>query len=209
MVVCYIQVHAGEDFRSVVQFWPQFLPLQQWKVCSGTSLRLKYKNVMLLCQTQCDWLKRWKGVLVCLVTFEPPPCVLSVSSETLRCCPAWERWRLESGCLLVCHVPFITDIRKLLSSAPVFAVRSLQIFFFFSCVCVTDKPMVSVSVEPTPCTKVSMELFDPIYSCGILRPTGHVVKCFHDVYPDYDELRQVSLSSFFFLFYFILFCCFY
>ncbi|KAL3983806.1 multidrug resistance protein, MATE family [Sarotherodon galilaeus] len=54
-----------------------------------------------------------------------------------------------------------------------------------------DKPVVSVSVEPTPCTKVSMELFDPIYSCGILRPTGHVVKCFHDVYPDYDELRQM------------------
>uniref|UniRef100_A0A3Q0SSE8 Cilia- and flagella-associated protein 300 n=1 Tax=Amphilophus citrinellus TaxID=61819 RepID=A0A3Q0SSE8_AMPCI len=51
--------------------------------------------------------------------------------------------------------------------------------------------MVSVSVEPVPCTKVSMELFDPIYSCGILRPTGHVVKCFHDVYPDYDELRQM------------------
>uniref|UniRef100_A0A3Q0SQS4 Cilia- and flagella-associated protein 300 n=1 Tax=Amphilophus citrinellus TaxID=61819 RepID=A0A3Q0SQS4_AMPCI len=46
-------------------------------------------------------------------------------------------------------------------------------------------------VEPVPCTKVSMELFDPIYSCGILRPTGHVVKCFHDVYPDYDELRQM------------------
>uniref|UniRef100_A0A3Q4H4E4 Cilia- and flagella-associated protein 300 n=1 Tax=Neolamprologus brichardi TaxID=32507 RepID=A0A3Q4H4E4_NEOBR len=62
---------------------------------------------------------------------------------------------------------------------------------FFSCVCVADKPMVSVSVEPTPCTKVSMELFDPIYSCGILRPTGHVVKCFHDVYPDSDELRQM------------------
>ncbi|XP_030597382.1 cilia- and flagella-associated protein 300 isoform X1 [Archocentrus centrarchus] len=54
-----------------------------------------------------------------------------------------------------------------------------------------DKPVVSVSVEPVPCTKVSMELFDPIYSCGILRPTGHVVKCFHDVYPDYDELRQM------------------
>lgn len=82
------------------------------------------------------------------------------------------------------------------------------------CVCVADKPVVSVSVEPTPCTKVSMELFDPIYSCGILRPTGHVVKCFHDVYPDYDELRQVILSSlvwqaffffFFTLFYFVVF----
>ncbi|KAM4539606.1 cilia- and flagella-associated protein 300 [Odontesthes bonariensis] len=54
-----------------------------------------------------------------------------------------------------------------------------------------DKPVVSVSVEPVACTKVSLELFDPIYSCGILRPSGHVVKCFHDVYPDYDELRQM------------------
>ncbi|XP_042362084.1 LOW QUALITY PROTEIN: cilia- and flagella-associated protein 300 [Plectropomus leopardus] len=54
-----------------------------------------------------------------------------------------------------------------------------------------EKPVVSVDVEQVPCTKVSMELFDPIYSCGILRPSGHVVKCFHDVYPDYDELRQM------------------
>ncbi|XP_028255812.1 cilia- and flagella-associated protein 300 [Parambassis ranga] len=54
-----------------------------------------------------------------------------------------------------------------------------------------DKPVVSVRVEVVPCSKVSMELFDPIYSCGILRPSGHVVKCFHDVYPDYDELRQM------------------
>ncbi|XP_068584687.1 cilia- and flagella-associated protein 300 [Cebidichthys violaceus] len=54
-----------------------------------------------------------------------------------------------------------------------------------------DKPVVSVDVEPVRCTKVSMELFDPIYSCGIVRPSGHVVKCFHDVYPDYDELRQM------------------
>ncbi|XP_026156446.1 cilia- and flagella-associated protein 300 [Mastacembelus armatus] len=54
-----------------------------------------------------------------------------------------------------------------------------------------DKPVVSVDVDVVPCTTVSMELFDPIYSCGILRPTGHVVKCFHDVYPDYDELRQM------------------
>ncbi|XP_040909765.1 cilia- and flagella-associated protein 300 [Toxotes jaculatrix] len=54
-----------------------------------------------------------------------------------------------------------------------------------------DKPVVAVDVEVVPCTKVSMELFDPIYSCGILRPSGHVVKCFHDVYPDYDELRQM------------------
>lgn len=62
-------------------------------------------------------------------------------------------------------------------------------------VCVVDEPVVSVDVELVPCTKVSMELFDPIYSCGILRPSGHVVKRFHDVYPDYDELRQVTLFS--------------
>lgn len=63
------------------------------------------------------------------------------------------------------------------------------------CVFVVDKPVVCVDVEPVPCTQVSMELFDPIYSCGILRPSGHVVKCFHDVYPDYDELRRVSYFS--------------
>ncbi|XP_047461495.1 cilia- and flagella-associated protein 300 [Mugil cephalus] len=54
-----------------------------------------------------------------------------------------------------------------------------------------DKPVLSVSVEPVPCTEVTMGLFDPIYSCGILRPSGHVVKCFHDVHPDYDELRKM------------------
>ncbi|KAF3707479.1 putative protein C11orf70 -like protein [Channa argus] len=54
-----------------------------------------------------------------------------------------------------------------------------------------DKPVVSVDVEVVPCTSVSMELFDPLYRCGILRPSGQVVKCFHDVYPDYNELRQM------------------
>ncbi|XP_038144812.1 cilia- and flagella-associated protein 300 [Cyprinodon tularosa] len=54
-----------------------------------------------------------------------------------------------------------------------------------------EKPVVSVSVDLVPCNKISMELFDPIFSCGILRPSGDVVKCFHDVYPDFDELRQM------------------
>ncbi|XP_003968947.1 cilia- and flagella-associated protein 300 [Takifugu rubripes] len=53
-----------------------------------------------------------------------------------------------------------------------------------------DRP-VRVEVEQVPCTRVSMDLFDPIYTCGILRPSGHMVKCFHDVFPDYDELRQM------------------
>lgn len=58
-----------------------------------------------------------------------------------------------------------------------------------------DQPAVWVDAQPVPCTTVSMELFDPLYSCGIVRPSGHMVKCFHDVYPDYDELRQVSVDS--------------
>lgn len=57
-----------------------------------------------------------------------------------------------------------------------------------------DQPAVSVDVQTVPCTRVSMELFDPLYSCGIVRPSGHMVKCFHDVHPDYDELRQVSVA---------------
>ncbi|XP_072303210.1 cilia- and flagella-associated protein 300 [Eucyclogobius newberryi] len=58
-----------------------------------------------------------------------------------------------------------------------------------------EKPIESVKVEMVPCSKVSMDLFDPIYSCGILRPSGHIVKCFHDVHPDYDELRQMLLDE--------------
>lgn len=90
--------------------------------------------------------------------------------------------------------PFSTDSRKLISSAGQYLQSNLCGMFFNFCVCVfvVDKPVVCVDVEPVPCTKASMELFDPIYSCGILRPSGHVVKCFHDVYPDYDELRQVN-----------------
>ncbi|XP_020509887.2 cilia- and flagella-associated protein 300 [Labrus bergylta] len=54
-----------------------------------------------------------------------------------------------------------------------------------------EKEVMCVSVEPVPCTQVSMDLFDPIYLCGILKPSGFIVKCFHDVYPDYDELRKM------------------
>lgn len=48
-----------------------------------------------------------------------------------------------------------------------------------------------VNVEVVPCTKVSVNIFDPIYSNGILRPSGHIVKCYHEIYPDFDELRMV------------------
>ncbi|KAJ0003304.1 hypothetical protein NQD34_008402 [Periophthalmus magnuspinnatus] len=58
-----------------------------------------------------------------------------------------------------------------------------------------EKPIQSVKVEVVPCSKVSIDLFDPIYSCGIVRPSGHIVKCFHEVYPDYDELRQMLVDE--------------
>uniref|UniRef100_A0A3P9HVP2 Cilia- and flagella-associated protein 300 n=1 Tax=Oryzias latipes TaxID=8090 RepID=A0A3P9HVP2_ORYLA len=54
-----------------------------------------------------------------------------------------------------------------------------------------DKPVVSVHVEPVPCSRVSTDLFDPLYTCGILRPSGLVVKCLHEVHQDYDKLRQM------------------
>ncbi|KAJ0055036.1 hypothetical protein NL108_008769, partial [Boleophthalmus pectinirostris] len=57
------------------------------------------------------------------------------------------------------------------------------------------KTVKSVKVEVVSCSKVSVDLFDPIYSCGILRPSGQIVKCFHEVYPDYDELRQMLLDE--------------
>uniref|UniRef100_A0A8C2Q5N2 Cilia- and flagella-associated protein 300 n=1 Tax=Cyprinus carpio TaxID=7962 RepID=A0A8C2Q5N2_CYPCA len=52
-----------------------------------------------------------------------------------------------------------------------------------------------VNVEVVPCTKVSVDLFDPIYSNGILRPSGHIVKCNHEIYPDFDELRTLLLEE--------------
>nr|XP_061794821.1 cilia- and flagella-associated protein 300-like [Nerophis lumbriciformis] len=54
-----------------------------------------------------------------------------------------------------------------------------------------SKPVTSVNVEIVPCTRVSMDLFDPIYTCGIVAPSGHIARCFHDYYPDYDKLREM------------------
>ncbi|XP_056302836.1 cilia- and flagella-associated protein 300 [Danio aesculapii] len=52
-----------------------------------------------------------------------------------------------------------------------------------------------VNVEVVPCTKVSVDIFDPIYSNGILHPSGHIVKCYHEIYPDFDELRMLLLEA--------------
>ncbi|NXF91400.1 CF300 protein, partial [Eubucco bourcierii] len=53
-------------------------------------------------------------------------------------------------------------------------------------------------VEATlvPCTQISMAFFDRLYSEGVVRESGHIVKCYDDYYDDIliaDELRKVLL----------------
>ncbi|XP_028976527.2 cilia- and flagella-associated protein 300 [Esox lucius] len=54
-----------------------------------------------------------------------------------------------------------------------------------------NSEVVCVESEVVPCTKVSMEMFDPLFSSGIIRPSGHIVKCLHNTHSDYDLLRQM------------------
>ncbi|XP_066501220.1 cilia- and flagella-associated protein 300 [Hoplias malabaricus] len=58
-----------------------------------------------------------------------------------------------------------------------------------------DNHITHVDVEAVSCTRVSVDIFDPVISSGIVRPSGHIVKCFHEVYPDYDELRMMLLED--------------
>nr|XP_055036461.1 cilia- and flagella-associated protein 300 isoform X1 [Misgurnus anguillicaudatus] len=57
------------------------------------------------------------------------------------------------------------------------------------------RDITHVNAEVVPCTKVSVDMFDPVYSNGILRPSGHIVKCYHEIYPDFDELRMILLEE--------------
>lgn len=56
------------------------------------------------------------------------------------------------------------------------------------------RDVTHVDVELVPCTKVSVDIFDPVFSSGIVRTSGHIAKCFHEVHPDFDELRVVSMQ---------------
>lgn len=51
-------------------------------------------------------------------------------------------------------------------------------------------------VKKLLCTQVSMSFFDRLYCKGVVRETGHIVKCFDEYYDDIpiaDELRKVLL----------------
>ncbi|KAJ7997514.1 hypothetical protein DPEC_G00229810 [Dallia pectoralis] len=54
-----------------------------------------------------------------------------------------------------------------------------------------DSDVVCVESEVVPCTKVSMEMFDSLSSSGIIRQSGHIIKCLHSTHTDYDLLRQM------------------
>ncbi|XP_058272102.1 cilia- and flagella-associated protein 300 [Hemibagrus wyckioides] len=58
-----------------------------------------------------------------------------------------------------------------------------------------DREVIRVEVELVPCTKVSLDIFDPIFSNGIVHPSGHIAKCYHEVHPDFDELRMMLLEE--------------
>ncbi|XP_025070472.1 uncharacterized protein C11orf70 homolog [Alligator sinensis] len=56
--------------------------------------------------------------------------------------------------------------------------------------------MKNIEATVVPCTQVSMSFFDRLYTEGVVRETGHIVKCYDEYYDDIpisDELRKVLL----------------
>ncbi|XP_076129632.1 cilia- and flagella-associated protein 300 isoform X2 [Alosa pseudoharengus] len=54
-----------------------------------------------------------------------------------------------------------------------------------------------VDVEVIPCSKVSMDIFDPLNSGGVLRPSGHIVLTVEDS-DKYDLIRPADREEFIF-----------
>lgn len=56
--------------------------------------------------------------------------------------------------------------------------------------------VTKIEATVVPCTQISMSFFDRLYSEGIVRESGSIVKCYDDYYDDIliaDELRKVSI----------------
>ncbi|XP_074673102.1 cilia- and flagella-associated protein 300 isoform X1 [Strix aluco] len=56
--------------------------------------------------------------------------------------------------------------------------------------------VTKIEATVVPCTQISMSFFDRLYSGGVVRETGDIVKCYDDYYDDIlvsDELRKVLL----------------
>lgn len=57
--------------------------------------------------------------------------------------------------------------------------------------------MTKIEATVVPCTEISMSFFDRLYTEGLVRETGHIVKCYDEYYDDIlisDELRKVSTA---------------
>ncbi|XP_027323744.1 cilia- and flagella-associated protein 300 isoform X1 [Anas platyrhynchos] len=56
--------------------------------------------------------------------------------------------------------------------------------------------VTKIEATVVPCTQISMSFFDRLYTEGLVRETGHIVKCYDEYYDDIlisDELRKVLL----------------
>ncbi|XP_025890751.1 cilia- and flagella-associated protein 300 isoform X2 [Nothoprocta perdicaria] len=56
--------------------------------------------------------------------------------------------------------------------------------------------VIKTEATVVPCTQISMSFFDRLYTEGVVRETGHIVKCYDEYYDGIiisDELRKVLL----------------
>ncbi|NXX91422.1 CF300 protein, partial [Centropus bengalensis] len=56
--------------------------------------------------------------------------------------------------------------------------------------------VTTIEATEVPCTEISMSFFDRLYSEGLVRENGYIVKCYDEYYDDIlisDELRKVLL----------------
>ncbi|XP_013811431.1 cilia- and flagella-associated protein 300 isoform X2 [Apteryx mantelli] len=56
--------------------------------------------------------------------------------------------------------------------------------------------VIKTEATVVPCTQISMSFFDRLYTEGVVRETGHIVKCYDEYYGDMlisDELRKALL----------------
>ncbi|NXC20101.1 CF300 protein, partial [Corythaeola cristata] len=85
-----------------------------------------------------------------------------------------------------------------------FVMVYMEIFLFYllketwseTFLCIAGSKVTKIEATVVPCTQISMSFFDRLYSEGVVRETGDIVKCYDDYYDDIlisDELRKVLL----------------
>lgn len=62
---------------------------------------------------------------------------------------------------------------------------------------IPDSKVTKIEATLVPCTQTSMSFFDRLYTEGVVRENGVIVKCYDEYYDDIlisDELRKVSTA---------------